>query len=40
MKLEFEQLKGLGQGSEMLKDANKASNEMDNVERIIEDLEQ
>jgi hypothetical protein len=40
MKLELEQLKGLGQGNEKLKAANKASNEMDNAKRIIEELEQ
>lgn len=40
MKLELEQLKGLGQGIEKHKAANKASNEMDNAKRIIEELEQ
>ena len=40
MKLELEQLKGLGQGSENLKAANKISNEMDNSKHIIEELKQ
>lgn len=40
MKLELEQFKGLGQGSEKHKAENKASNEMDNARRIIEELEQ
>lgn len=40
MKLELEQFKSLGQGSEKHKAANKASNEMDKAKRIIEELEQ
>jgi len=39
MKIEVEQIKGLGQGNEKLKSANKASNEMDNAKCIIEELE-
>jgi len=39
MKLEVEQLNGLGQGNEKIKAANKASNEMDNTKCIIEEFE-